>query len=293
MEKQPMDTTEHANEVAFIELGEIAEGSIGETIETRPRLEELTQRLGNGEFHVETPIVLPCGCIDGRCGGNVRPDTAGGTLSLVVADDLLSQQYAGDGSTLEAARNVYEYIAEAGYEVGGHTADEVHGDGASGCGANDKLQAIYRIIGSEKSATIRELAGAFGATVSDETHQSIIEGATRRSAFSSGESILNEVILPIGGEDSVDTLVGEHKEVVAVVNHRTGTTLDRDALEREFGKDYEAFNIDAWSFENGARALYPDADDATIERTVAAMVYYNIATAIALCGPTMRVIVLE
>lgn len=265
-----------------------AEGSIAGSIETHPRLDEFTDRVGSGEFHTGTPIVLPCGCKDGRCGGETRPNGAGGTLSLVVADDLLRQDFAGDGTTVDAARKVFRHLIERGYPAGGH-CDAKMDDTSSGCGANDKLSKIYSII-SEKNAEIKALVGSLGYDVDDATHSDIVAGAQRRTQFSSGREVL-DVMREEAGEENVDKLRGEHSEVLAVINTVPATTLDRAAVEREFGESYQSFNTDIWSFEAGARALYPEADDVEIQRAVIAMVYYNLATALTLCGPTMRVVV--
>lgn len=73
-----------------------------------------------------------------------------------------------------------------------------------------------------------------------------------------------------------------------------GTTLDRNTLAKKYGNTYQAFNVDAWAFEPTARAIVgDDASDETIQQVVLAMVYYNLATAITLCGPGMRMIVME
>lgn len=290
IEGSGITTLELDKKKPFMLLGSEAEGKIQGSIETHPRLDELTERLASGEFHVTTDIVLPCGCIDGRCGCWPRPDSAGGTYTMAVADDLLEQSYAGDGTTAEMARNVFRELSRRGFPVGGHTDASAEGD-ASGCGANDRLAQIYDLL-KRKNYAIREFASGLGIEVSDDDHQAIVDGASRRTTFSTGREVL-DVMKEESPQGNVDTLVGPHLEVVAVVNTRPGTTLNRDALAAEFGEEYEAFNVDVWSFEAGARALYPDASDEIIQRTVAAMVYYNLATALTLCGPNMRVVVLD
>lgn len=279
------------NNVDYMTLGGLAKGDIQGSPETHDRLDDFTNRVGSGEFHTHTDITLPCGCIDGRCGCKVRPNSSGGTYTMAVADDLLEQKYAGDGTTEDMARNVYRSLRERGFDVGGHTAEDTHGDANSGCGANDQLAKIYGIIATNGDA-LRDLAIAFGIVPTDEEHAAVLAGASRRTEFSSGKDVL-DAMTDEAGTANIDVLQGGHKEVVAVINHRAGTTLDRDAVAAAFGDEYQAFNIDAWALENGARALYPDGDEATIARTVTAMVYYNLATALALCGPNMRVVTLN
>lgn len=287
-----MSTVERVpKEVAFTQIGDIAEGAIGKTEQERPRLEEFTNRVGGGEYHVATNHEIPAGCIDGRCGCKVRPNTAGGSITMAVADDLLEQRFAGDGTTASMIGATMRHLSDQGLSIGGHTALELHGEHTSGCGANDQLAKIYDIM-ARKSDEIRALAAAFGITPSDDDHQRIVEGAARRTEFSQGDAVLTEMT-NIAGDENIDKLEGNHQEVVAVINRKLGTTLNRDEIRAEFGDEYQAFNIDAWSFESAAKALYPDGGDQLVEQTVAAMAYYNLATSLALCGPNMRVVVLE
>lgn len=282
-----MDTPETEGQVTFFELGEYAEGTIEPRDDQQERLDEFTQRVGAGEFHVETEFRLPCGCIDGRCGCSVKPNSAGGTESLMVADDLTTKRFGIDGTTAGAYKIIVNMLQARGEMVGGH--DDEHASAEkTGCGANDKLAAIYAMIG-KRAEHIRGLAEAIGVTVDDETHDLITKSATERTEFSQGTELLET--LQSCGEDKVDHLRGEHNEVIAVINKRFGTTLDRDALEAEFGPNYEAFNVDAWAFEAGAQAV-SEGDDET-KAKVAAMAYYNIATSLVLGGKKLRVVVLE
>lgn len=279
----------------FVKLGDLAsaEGTIQGTPETHPEIDTFTDEISRGEYHVHTDIALPCSCIDGRPGARICPNAAGGTLSLVVADDLASRKFVGDGTTADAARRVFTSLHERGFPIGGHTADETHGAQNSGCGANDQLQKIYGIM-ARQSEQIRAIAETIGVAVDDETFRLIIGRAHERAddSFSTGRDVL-DAMNEAAGPESVPSLHGGHGEVVAVINLRHGTTLDRDAIAEKHGLGYEAFNIDAWSFRAAAEALYPDADESELQATVAAMTYYNLATSLALCGPEMRVVVLE
>lgn len=270
-------------------LLEHAEGVIEAGSEQQERLEECTERLASGEFHVETTGKIPFGCIDGRDtrdGLMPKPDSAGGTLSLTVADDLTTKRFAGDGnSTKHAYENTLRFVADAGYEVGGHTDDHASGEG-SGCGANDKLAPIYEFIGREGDM-LRSLAGQLGINASDQSFNQIVANARERSQFSSGREMLEA--LSRYGDSSVDHLVGTHKEVVAVINSVNGTTLDRVALKQEFGEDYEAFNVDAWTFEETAELTSDNEEEK--QSKMLALAFYNLATAHKLCGKNMRVIV--
>lgn len=268
----------------------MAEGAIEAHDNQRERLDELTQRLTDGEFLVVTEGTIPTKCIDGRPGmRGLAPNSAGGSESLMVADDLTTKRFAHeDSSTLSAYRTILVALQAGGFPIGGHTDDHAEGT-ASGCGANDKLPLIYNFI-ARMATEIRELASAIGVAIDDETHKLIVRNAGERTEFSAGNELL-VALRDIGGDEAIDPLEGSHNEVVAVINMRPGTTLDREALAREFGEVYQAFNVDAWSFAKAAEAISISPQEAA--QKVAAMVYYNLATAGVLCGKNMRTIILR
>lgn len=273
--------------VAYLTL-EAAEGTIDAKEHQQERLEEFTDRVGSGEFHVPVHGTIPCGCVDGRCGGKLRPNAAGGSETIFVADDLTTKRLgAADGTTLGGYLNTLQFLKEKGFEVGGHTDEHAEGD-VSGCGANDKLTQIYAFM-TRQPDLLRDLAGQFGVEVDDTTHELIIDNAAKRTQFSKGGDLL-EALWAKGTKDAIDVLNGSHNEVLVVVNTQEGTSLDRDALEAEFGEDYEAFNVDVWSFEEAARITSLGAKEQT--NKVIAMVYYNLATAHVLGGKNLRVVVL-
>lgn len=278
--------------VSFMTLDAAGTGTIQANDAQQERLEEFTTRVGTGEFHRPTDGTIPTKCIDGRCGGvgALLPNSAGGSESLMVADDLTTKSFDrnGNGSTLDEYGTLLDHLVEKGYPIGGHTAADLHG-APSGCGANDKLSAIYEYIGAN-GATIRSIAESLGYDITDDDHDLIVKNAQARTEFSAGDQLL-EALRQKGGDECVDVLRGAHTEVMAVINRRSGTTLDRDAVEREFGPDYEAFNVDEWSFEAGASAISTGESETRQKRI--AILYYNLATAGVLCGPAMRVVVLD
>ncbi len=92
-------------------------------------------------------------------------------------------------------------------------------------------------------------------------HQQIIDNAGARQVFSKGAELLEALEDKASKSEAiVDDLIGDHKEVVAVVNNRYGTSLNRDKLAAEFGQDYESFNIDLWSFDNAAHTISETED---------------------------------
>ncbi|MNH50294.1 hypothetical protein D3C73_19060 [compost metagenome] len=205
----------------------------------------------------------------------------------MVADDLTNKRFSAEsGTTLDHYRNIVTVLQGEGNPVGGHTDNHAHGE-ASGCGANDKLSLIYNFI-TRKGDDLRSLAGALGVEVSNETHALILGNAEARTSFSAGAELLS-ALDDAAGSESIDRLIDGHNEVAAVINLRSGTTLDRAALAAEFGSDYQAFNVDTWAFAEAAEAISLSQEEA--DQKVVAMVYYNLATAGVLCGKDMRVIV--
>lgn len=278
----------------FVELGALAQGTIEAGDGQTERLDELTERVRTGEFSRPIEWAGPekmtlVRCVDGRVpeGGMnpLGPNSAGGTESLFVADDLTAKRFAApDGTTASGYANVLAFLKTAGYTVGGHTDTHASGS-ASGCGANDKLPLIYAFI-AERGDDIRRTAATFGVAVADMTHELIINNAAARTDFSVGANLLDS--LKKNAEPRfLDVLSGSHQEVLTYLNAAPNTTLDRDALVAEFGAAYQVFCADVWAFGDAARLIATSEDDAL--QKSAALVYYNIATACVLAGPRMRV----
>jgi hypothetical protein len=288
MEHAPKDTSDMATKVNYMTLT-IAEGGIEATTDQWERLDDITERLGNGEFHVPIQWNIPFICIDGRPGCfELGPSSAGGTFTQTVADDLTSRHFS-DGKTLaEAHREVLSVLMREGNRVGGHCDNHAAGENC-GCGAQDRIEKIYKYMVNH-AGDIRELVGKLDVSVSDQVHNLIIGNASDRTEFSTGAQI-SAALVETAGEETQPTLEDDHNEVVAVINLREGTTLDRQALEAVFGPEYQAFNVDAWAFLEAAKATSLSVEEA--EQKVVAMVYYNLATAGVLCGKTMRVVVLR
>ena len=292
VDKSTMGTLEVEEEVAFQLLGDAAVGKIEASADQEARLEEFTNRVGSGEFHVETAGTIPCLCVDGRCGGKgeLLPNAAGGSESMMIADDLTSKTFAldGDNSTCGQYKAMLHYLRDAGQPIGGHTAVDLHG-APSGCGANDRISAIYDYI-VKNGDTLRSLATTLGYDVSDDSHTLITSNASARVDFSTGDVLLEALQQEDG---RVDMLEGAHKEVTAIINRRAGTTLDRESVRGEFGDDYQSFNVDEWAFAEGAKLISVDGNEYEANQKRIAMLYYNLATACVLSGPNMRVVVLD
>lgn len=292
-------------------LGPAAIGSIGpkrrieagENIKHK-EINKLADAIYNGKFHValEDWQTLPNKCVDGRPRGDgeqeLGPNSAGGSLSLVAADMLTHQDfrtYNGEEaqSSAEYAHNVFSYVKDKdrGHELGDHCDDHAEGD-ASGCGAVDNMQAIFRHMANHPEA-IHSMASVLGVEVTGETHDMIIANAgdfAEKSEldFSPGSEIIQQ-LRQDAGDDSVETLQGAHKEVILSVNTIPGTTFDRNAARESFGEDYQAFNVDVWALKEAASFIAND-DEAKAQQKFGALVYYNIATALVLAGKSLQIV---
>lgn len=169
-------------------------GAIGK-IEPRPdqaeRFDEFVQDLTSGKFHTTTDKIIVCKCIDGRrCADCLEgPNSAGGTLSLVVADDLTHKQFAAsDGTLASAMKSAVEMLESKGLPIGVHTDTHANGD-ASGCGANDKLGEIYMNLGLYEEDLRRVGVLLTGSITSDATNDLIFNNALERSVFSKGSDV--------------------------------------------------------------------------------------------------------
>lgn len=263
---------------------DLAEGKIEAGPDQQERLEEFTERLLSGEFHVPVDSKVPFVCIDGRPGAEVLgPNAAGGTFTMTVADDLTTRRFSAGKSLAEAHEEVVTILKAEGYEVGGHCADHAP-EGKCGCGAEDEVEAIYDFI-VRHADDLRGMLGLVGLEARDEDHDLIVSNAARRTSFSTGPEI-SDSLRRVGGSDAEPTLFGAHFEVAASVNSKEGTTLDRKAVAAEFGPHYQAFNIDHWAFDEGARAIALSQEEAA--QKVVAMTYYNLATSHVLPGKKMR-----
>lgn len=265
----------------------------------RPHAAEFIQELG--EHYVPATQNIIGACMDGRPGSTAEavPNGAGGGLLYLVTDRLVR----GNSDAIdEANARVLGRIGQIPATVHIHRDDHAHGEDA-GCAAADKVGAIFTII-AQHGEQLRSLATelGLGSDSSDEAHQQIIRHAADESklVMASGNDLvvmvdaqLAKSAEPTGAH--TDMLQGSHHEAAVVMNQRAGTTLNRQALAQEFDRastHRQAFNIDTWAFAPSAEALYPD-DPTAQQQATTAMLYYNLAAIMALCGPRMTVTVLE
>jgi hypothetical protein len=266
----------------------ILDGEIDQNV-----LAEAAERLKNGEFYAKIdPKSIPTKCVDGRSRldglQELGANSAGGTLSVVMADALTTNRFRDSHEKApEHARRVYRHLGEKGYKIGGHDADHAGEDGC-GCGAEDALDAaseakpsIIRYM-ARRGDDIREFLSGYDVEIDDATHRLLVNNATRlyQEGYATNGKELRSAMIAEAGESSVETLTGKHLEGILSINTKAGTTFDRQAFAAAFDGKIEAFNVDIWALQNAAQVT--SVNDKEASQKFAAMLYYNVATAAVL-----------
>ncbi|MDB5184408.1 MAG: hypothetical protein JWN38_216 [Candidatus Saccharibacteria bacterium] len=273
---------------------------------TQDGLDRFTAALQTPEFydriaHWQVPKV----CVDGRTLSADGSAAAGGTTSVVMSDALTHDTYRKQGETVvEHAERIFMQLKALGFAIGGHDDDHAHGPNC-GCGAQDKLAAIYDFIakdGDDIRATLQSLSRtadnqSLGIVVPDSTHQLIIgkaESKLNENYVRPGAEI-REVMVAVAGEDSIEHLKDAHTEVALIIDTRgpdendTLAVLNKERLLAAFGPAYKAFYVNTTALKASADMLSKSAEEANEKFT--GSLYYNTATACVL-SKNVRVIVL-
>jgi hypothetical protein len=251
-------------------------------------------------YVVISGAVVPTACVDGRSrkdGTTVLGfNAAGGTFSLVMADALSHNDFRPQTEHAhEHARSIYRQLLAIGYPIGGHDDDDAQYP-ACGCGAEDRLDSIdptrpsiLRFI-IRRGAEIRTMLEGLGLLIDDSLHETILAHSAdliKEGYFKTGDA-LRQAIIELAGEEAMVTLHGAHKEVALVLNSDITTSLNRQVICDRFGPKYQVFNLDIAALERAVTVIALSAQEAH-EKFIAA-VYYNLATAAVLAGPSMRII---
>lgn len=275
-----------------INSGEIAEQTV----------DQFAERIDDYYVELDSGILIPTKCVDGR--GRLDGlrvlgyNAAGGTFSLVMGDALTYQRYRHSGEKApEHAKRVFGELKKKEQTIGGHDADHTVSEADCGCGAEDRLDdldpakpSILRYI-ARRGGDIRALLDSIGIDVTDEQHEMILANSQQLIAehYATGGAALRDAFVETSGEESLERLTGSHNEVLLAINTQRGTTLDRAKIARELGPEYQAFNLDVPALEDGAGLLSIPPKEARAQFIAA--LYYNVATAAVLAGPSLRVVV--
>lgn len=243
-------------------------------------LSDMYKRISSGEFNVPVSGVLPEICVDGRTDKNgarkMAPSAAGGTLSIVYGGDLGGDGSASGKTELQLTAEVVDALQKKGHATG------VHGDNHSscGCGACAKASTVYQHI-VEHINNITELTKQYGIEVTEPEKALITAQAKNRLSqpdfFSGDRAAVLQTAQTHGA--GYEELVDAHNELGIALNTRPGTTVDRAAIRKVFGPQYDMFVVDAWTFGSAAKEVNPTGNDQDVARIAKAITLQNVATA--------------
>jgi hypothetical protein len=180
-------------------------------------------------------------CVDGRAGQvngekiGPYPQMLGGSLMPAVLEWLIKKP---KGNLEEVLKDVFEKLTQHGYPLGVHTSTHAH-EGMSDCGFADNLGNILKTFKNHFDE-IKGIIVQVGVNFSDEVWQQIKDRLQQidSNRLPTGEQLVKQAE-GLGAVKQV--LVGEHREVAAIVNLVSQTTLDTDN-----NQDHQAFNLDLW-----------------------------------------------
>jgi|GEM_PF-4374911 len=295
------ETVRGAIERRYLDIGEGTIGpeellANGET--TQAEIDEFRERLLTDEFYDEVePDEIVDSCVDGRGTEEVGPSGAGGTFSYVMGDALTHQVMRRPGEKAPShARRFFRALKNLGKKIGGHD-DETHQHGPTcGCGAQDKLDprdgqpSILKYI-IRRANDIRSFLESYGVVVSNTQHHLISQQAQQLhdEEYAMNGADLREVTKEIGGEKSVRTLPGSHKEVFAVLILNPRKKLNRARIHAAYGGRLQAFAINVPALSYGSTLL--SASESEADDRFKGALYYNVATTAVLASRGLEILV--
>lgn len=260
-------------------------------------------------YLVSVSDAMPGTCIDGRaCGvtlGGTKPQPgpsiAGGPSITAYAAAEMVGDYFGSTSaqtSLGRLQEIDEVLIASDIKLGGHVAksaveatnrtfiDSETGAPKTGCGASDQFLAILSRLTDSADAVYDISSTLLGNAFKNSCMQFVVGGDLDAHTADYNSS---EVIREVGAkshDENVEVLEGDHAEVLVVFNYIPETTVDRDALVNETGK--QVFTVDMWYVDKLARVLAQGRPDAPemFEKLQHAMVAFQVATYLTLCDGT-------
>ncbi len=212
-----------------------------------------------------------------------------------MADALTGGSYRKVGEQAPGhARRVFTALRDVhGRSIGGHT-DSNANDLNCGCGAEDKLDNLAdpqlpSILGylERRGGDVRDLLGQLGIDVDEDLHMSIIANARqlRVEQYAASGAAISKVISEVGGDIALETVYDAHNEVFLKIIKEPRKGLNRQKLVEKFGTTIQAFALNLPELQAGTALIAVDASDAHA-KFIAAL-YYNLATAAVLAGPSL------
>lgn len=229
-----------------------------------------------------------CACmLHGQASPILGPKSAGGPLQTAFGAAETVDGFYGSRSAIDAKGRIAEVadiLTAGGIVISGHTTSGAVENGfknpqsdedQTGCGAAEKhAPAALRLV-TRDANVMRAADRMLGSSTPENTYVDAETLSKRTSDYSP------KLMLDAESDQSCDrnaeVLGGEHEEVLVFINDIEGTTVDRDKLIEETGK--QVFVIDAWYIKKIARAMTtgrPDSDE-MYPRVLRAAIAYQFA----------------
>jgi hypothetical protein len=243
-------------------------------------------------------------CIDGRSCGNclngqpteLGPKLAGGPLMSAYVAAEMTGWFADDAGDTRARLHIIKDKLEAeGIIAGAHVDEKAMSNGfvnpdtghaATGCGADDKAEAIVQTVYDNPELVYALASTVLGGRFNENSMQ-FMSREMAATAFTDWDPRIALDVARTEDGGNVEALVGAHKEALVIFNYNEGTTFDRDAFEAATAQ--QAFCVDMWYVRTVAEALAtgPNAVLQAVELEHA-MVAYQIGTYLTLCDGSQR-----
>lgn len=223
-----------------------------------PKNDELKHEIFKHYVEIPNWRTLSPFCVDGRESTDadepLYPQALGGSLHFAVLSYLLDDTNTYPDMKF-AITQTFQTLKDQGFALG------VHGDDHApcGCGFCNKLRTIVTRL-QEKKDDIANILSAGVPNFDKVKWKNLIENV--------GNNIHGKTVK--GGAETLEhaksidgvqfqTLTGSHQEVVAVVN-----TIERTTLDTKTNQSSQAFNLDLWYVQEGARALGLPMEESTL-----------------------------
>lgn len=267
------------------------------------KITELAQRIKDGEFTIYGDTeAIPCICMDCRptVDGDptVGPKAAGGTFTAVVADALTFDSYRQPGENAAAHKaRLFEQLQANSYRPGGHIPAGFPKNKEGGCGAEGKLHnkeaskpSIFRFM-KKNSDNIFNTLRALDYEVDRDTEVGINDKLSTLidEGYASSGAELAKVGVEVAPKENFELEDAPQLAVVVALMTRPGEYLDQKRIQREYGHDYQVFEIETWAVKNSAKATSLSEEEQT-SREIAAMAYQLGASGV-IGGPGLGIVV--
>ena len=249
-----------------------------------------------------------------RCGDGRRPELYNfgtqvfGATPGIVKSAILAGYVEPGASLPETIKTEVKIRDDFKLHCGAHRADTHGKEGACGCGECDGAQAAFANYLKNEEALKPLVTGLWSLLGIEERH-----GVFSEDAYDAVVSRVTELVevdyfvdgpAQVGaigeefGEDFVEDLIGDHKEVLWVINLVEGTKFSQvnfinrfDSFDED-GKGIQSFWEDQWAIEKELGNYSRRSGDAMIKLLTADLVR-RVATAANLTAADLNLVVLK